>query len=63
MHRVKRLITNGCKDARYLISSGWRFVLSDDGMTVLTVERVKRSRTEALGRAPGQGQPQPQIPG
>ena len=40
MHRTLRLINNHYKDATYLINSGWRFVISDDGITVITIERV-----------------------
>lgn len=39
-HRAVRLINNNYRDATYLVRDGWRFVVSDDGKTVITVERV-----------------------
>lgn len=41
--RVRRIIDNDFQEARYLMSSGWRFVIRDDSdngpSTVLTIER------------------------
>lgn len=39
-YKAVRLINNNYRDATYLVSSGWRFVVSDDNRTVITVERV-----------------------
>ena len=39
-HKAVRLINNNYRDAIYLVSNGWRFVVSDDNKTVITVERV-----------------------
>ena len=37
VHRVKRLMNNGYKDAPYLVNEGWRFVLIDNDL--VTCER------------------------
>ena len=39
VHRTKRLINNEFKPVRYLVTEGWRFVVSDDNV-VITIERV-----------------------
>lgn len=39
-HKAMRLMNNNYRDVTYLVSSGWRFVVSDDNITVVTVERV-----------------------
>jgi hypothetical protein len=39
-HKIKRLLNHNA-NAQYLIAEGWRFVLSEDGNMVLTIERVK----------------------
>jgi len=38
-HRVERLLRNGFQEAIYREFGGWRFVLSQDGTRLLTVER------------------------
>ncbi len=40
-HKVRRLISNDCREAQYLVAQGWRFVLTQDGSRVLTIERVR----------------------
>ena len=39
-HKAVRLMNNNYRDVVYLVNSGWRFVVSSDGKTVITVERV-----------------------
>lgn len=39
-HKAVRLMNNNYRDVTYLTCNGWRFVVSDDGITVVTVERV-----------------------
>ena len=39
-HKAVRLMNNNYRDVAYLVNSGWRFVVSSDGKTVITVERV-----------------------
>ena len=39
IRKVKKLIKHK-KDAIYLVNQGWRFVLSEDGSILITVERV-----------------------
>ena len=38
--RAVRLINNGFQDARYFACDGWRFVLSPDGLRLITCERI-----------------------
>lgn len=39
IHRTQRLINNEFKIVRYLVTEGWRFVVSEDNV-VITIERV-----------------------
>lgn len=43
VHKVLRLIKNK-KEVIYKIYQGWRFVVSKEGDTILTVERIKQEQ-------------------
>jgi hypothetical protein len=39
-HKVRRIFNHNA-NAQYLVAEGWRFVLSENGNMVLTIERVR----------------------
>lgn len=40
VHKVKRIIKGG-EEAKYYEAQGWRFVVTGDGLKLITVERIK----------------------
>jgi len=41
-HKIKRIIKHGFREAEYLVTCGWRFVVVEG--SIVTIERTKKSQ-------------------